>query len=373
MGRLDFILVSDEILRYCHKESILPGYRSDHSMVSVNLQMFKHTTKPKLFWKFNNQLLKGENFTKKVKEQIAEVKREYEEPRPNAANDLDITNNEYKSYVDDQLFLKILLLKTRELAIKHSTAKRKEAKVETETLEKEIRNLEKANSYFCHLEKRNFQSKRMMSLLRDDHTEITDATMITEEIKTFYTNLYKSKENTNLDGEFSTLLRNLPKLREEEAEKLTGDLTLREVSTALKNMKNNKSPGTDEFSLEFYKFFWTDLGVFVVKALNEGFTKKLMSATQREGLMIPKGDKTRKPIQNWRTIKLLNVVYKLAPAAIANRVKSILTKLIHPDQCGFMAGRLTGDNTRLIYNVLFKVKQQKKESTSCLNRFRKSI
>ena len=37
MGRLDFILVSDEILRYCHKESILPGYRSDHSMVSVNL------------------------------------------------------------------------------------------------------------------------------------------------------------------------------------------------------------------------------------------------------------------------------------------------------------------------------------------------
>ena len=51
-GRLDFILVSDEILRYCHKESILPGYRSDHFMVSVNLQMFEHITKPKLFWKF---------------------------------------------------------------------------------------------------------------------------------------------------------------------------------------------------------------------------------------------------------------------------------------------------------------------------------
>ena len=56
MDRLDFILVSDEILRYCHKESILPGYCSDHSMVSVNLQMFKHTNKPKLFWKFKNPL-----------------------------------------------------------------------------------------------------------------------------------------------------------------------------------------------------------------------------------------------------------------------------------------------------------------------------
>ena len=73
MGRLDFILVSDEILRYCHKESILPGYRSDHSIVSVNLQMFTHTTKPKLFWKFNNQLLKDEHFIQKSKEQIAEV------------------------------------------------------------------------------------------------------------------------------------------------------------------------------------------------------------------------------------------------------------------------------------------------------------
>ena len=58
-------------------------------------------------------------------------------------------------------------------------------------------------------------------------------------------------------------------------------------------MKNNKIPGTDGFSVEFYKSSWTDLGVFVVKALNEGFTKKLISATQREGLIIllPKGDK----------------------------------------------------------------------------------
>ena len=49
---------------------------------------------------------------------------------------------------------------------------------------------EKASSYFCHLDKSNFQSKRMVSLVRDDQTEITDTTMITEEIKAFYTNLY---------------------------------------------------------------------------------------------------------------------------------------------------------------------------------------
>ena len=48
-------------------------------------------------------------------------------------------------------------------------------------------------------------------------------------------------------------------------------------------------------------------------------------------------------------------MYKVDSAAIANRVKSILTKLIHLDQCGFMAGRFTGDNIRLIYDVLFNL------------------
>ena len=40
----------------------------------------------------------------------------------------------------------------------------------------------------------------------------------------------------------------------EKVEKLDGDLTLQEVSTALKNMKNNKSPGTDGFNVGFYEF-----------------------------------------------------------------------------------------------------------------------
>ena len=42
-------------------------------------------------------------------------------------------------------------------------------------------------------------------------------------------------------------------------------------------MKNNKSPETDGFIFEFYKLFWTDLGVFAVKAPSECFTKKPIS------------------------------------------------------------------------------------------------
>ena len=44
-----------------------------------------------------------------------------------------------------------------------------------------------------------------------------------------------------------------------------------EASSALRKMKNNKSPGSDGFTSEFFKFFWRQLGHFIVRSLNEGF------------------------------------------------------------------------------------------------------
>ena len=35
--------------------------------------------------------------------------------------------------------------------------------------------------------------------------------------------------------------------------------------------KNAKSPGSDGFSAEFYKFFWPELGPEVVASFNYGF------------------------------------------------------------------------------------------------------
>ena len=129
---------------------------------------------------------------------------------------------------------------------------------------------------------------------------------------------------------------------------------LEEASIALKNMKNGKSPGTDGMTVEFFKFFWKQIGTFVVRSLNEGFRSNQMSITQREGIIIciPKGDKPREYLKNWRPISLLNVVYKIGSACIANRLKTVLPTLIHEDQTGFVPGRYIGDNIRLIYDMI---------------------
>ena len=62
--------------------------------------------------------------------------------------------------------------------------------------------------------------------------------------------------------------------------------------------------------------------------------------------------KMRENIQNWRPLSMLSVVYKLRSAAIANRIRPLLNKIIDETQCGFVQGRYIGECTRLVYDVL---------------------
>ena len=36
-------------------------------------------------------------------------------------------------------------------------------------------------------------------------------------------------------------------------------------------MKNNRSPGVDDFSCEFFKVFWKQLGSFVLRGINHSY------------------------------------------------------------------------------------------------------
>ena len=67
---------------------------------------------------------------------------------------------------------------------------------------------------------------------------------------------------------------------------------------------------------------------------------------------MPKGDKPKQFLRNWRPITLLNAIYKLASGCIADRIKIVLDKLISKEQTGFMSGRYIGKNRRLIYDIL---------------------
>ena len=61
------------------------------------------------------------------------------------------------------------------------------------------------------------------------------------------------------DCEIEEIVHTIPTLSDEEANNIEGKITLEEATRALKNMKNNKSPGTVGFTSEFFKVFWKRL------------------------------------------------------------------------------------------------------------------
>ena len=139
------------------------------------------------------------------------------------------------------------------------------------------------------------------------------------------------------------------------------DLTLAECLSYLKTMKNEKTPGLDGFTVEFFKFFWRDLGTYMFRSINHAINVGELSITQKQGIitLLPKGEKDKTFLKNWRPITLLNVEYKIFSGAIATRLKKILQRIIGDTQKGFLEGRDISECNRLIYDVLQATKKKK--------------
>ena len=215
---------------------------------------------------------------------------------------------------------------------------------------------EKPTRYFCGLESRNYVNKTIPKIEKEDGSIIRNQQEILSEVKKFYSDLYNchDREHNTNNMEILGNLQNHTILEENEKMNLEGEITEEEISITLKKMKNDKSPGSDGFSAEFFKFFFKDLKVYIKRAINEGYYTGKFSVTQRQGLItcLPKGDKPRQFLKNWRPITLLNVIYKIASGCIAQRLKQCLPKLISSEQTGFISGRYIGENTRMIYDIM---------------------
>ena len=97
---------------------------------------------------------------------------------------------------------------------------------------------------------------------------IQDQETIEKEVRQFYCNLY-SEGKTNIDKD--EILRNIEavtKIDEEDAKRLDTEITEEEVSSTLKNTKNNIAPGPGGFGGHFTKcsgnilskLLWVKLG-----------------------------------------------------------------------------------------------------------------
>ena len=146
-------------------------------------------------------------------------------------------------------------------------------------------------STFLILKKVIITKKTIRELRTQDDSITRNETAILEQIENYYRNLFTS-ELTFSEAAYDTFTRNveIPKLSEDVQETLEGPLTYEECKKTLETFQNDKAPGEDGFTVEFYSSFIELLGNDLIASLNE--------ANEKGSLL---------DLSNWRPITLLSV------------------------------------------------------------------
>ena len=128
-----------------------------------------------------------------------------------------------------------------------------------------------------------------MLKLVTDRNEITNQKEILNEVRSFYETMYT---NQAVDEEkMKQMSKNITlKLNEEDKISIEGKITEYECTSALREMNNNKSPGSDGITTELYKIFWNYIKSFYIKSLNYSFENGNLSTLQKQGIisLLPK-------------------------------------------------------------------------------------
>ncbi len=145
------------------------------------------------------------------------------------------------------------------------------------------------------------------------------------------------------------------RLSERQTDAMEGEITVEEVSTAIRESARGKAPGLDGLPTELWKTF---LEVYerdmkhgrpafnVARALQRVYNDierhgLLQGSRFAEGWICPiyKLKKDQRDIVNYRPITLLNTDYKIMTRVLAMRIAAVAGTLIHRDQAGFVPGR----------------------------------
>ena len=395
-SRIDYFLVSQSVGLTCDQADIVPSINTDHSLVSINLFNEDGKRGPGI-WKFNNTLLKNESFVNEMRQHI-------------------LSCNDAFSYLNAQEYWDLLKFEMKQFSIKKSVenafndkqekfeAYRKLSALQREfvidkvpdpDVAKEIQLVkneidsyetldakkaafrckvqwshqgEKSSKYFFNMEKRNFLSKTMYMVYKNDGVLTKDYREILNVQYEFYCDLYKEDPNVKFTLKNESGLR----LNDNQRNLLENVISKDELFDALMTLRSNKVPGGDGLTLEFYRTFWKNLKEPLYKSFMEALEVGKFGASTKRGIinLIPKKLKNELYVRNWRPIVLLNVDWKIWSKAIANRLETT-TELIGQQQQGFIKNRSLFNNIMTTWEVVSYLRKRNMPGIVCLIDFEK--
>ena len=133
-----------------------------------------------------------------------------------------------------------------------------------------------------NLEKKRGVQKWIQKLIVEEK-EITNHKEISRSIKTFYETLFKRNfSKTNVEKQRFLNSLGTKTLINEQYDLCENKISETDLFDSMKSMKNNKTPGNDGLTKEFYETFWDKLKTLFMKSMNQAFHTRILSILQRQ-------------------------------------------------------------------------------------------
>jgi hypothetical protein len=243
-SRLDYWIISSQLIYELTNVDILPGFRSDHSLIEINFKTHQEKDRGPSYWRFNSNLLNDPNYINYMNNRIDEIidkhkntqdpglkwevikmeirsstvcfsKKLAKEKREHIHETI-LENNRLSKLLDNEPSDQILKnFESTKLEIENYNNEKTKgiifrAKVDWAEMG------ERNTKYFLNLEKRNYKNKCITKLMDENEEIIEDSDKILEFQAQYYKNLYSNKmtdTNKAIDDQF--LDPNTPKLNDE--------------------------------------------------------------------------------------------------------------------------------------------------------------
>nr|GEY19596.1 RNA-directed DNA polymerase, eukaryota [Tanacetum cinerariifolium] len=166
------------------------------------------------------------------------------------------------------------------------------------------------------------------------------------------------------DGHRSRLNFQFPrKLLQSQVEDLESHISRDEIRLAVWNCGDNKSPGPDGYTFEFFKKYWDFIGSDFSEAVEFFFINRSFSRGCNSSFvaLIPKVVDA-KFVNDFQPISLIGCVYKVVTKILSNRLSSVIADLVSDTQSAFISERQILDGPFILDEILNWCKRKNKQA-----------
>ncbi len=383
-SRLDYILISEESCIHHNDVYLVKPLKGDHKAVCVKL---KYSVKKKGpgYWKLNSSVLKQELYQKGVQDIIKRTQEQYTNvnskriiwelikinvkefsiqycknaKKKNVKREVEIQqtiNNidvMLDSMSDTNPNRSVLLKEKNEMLVQineiyDQKAKGAQIRSRAEWIEQGERN----SKYFLGLENKRQNHNVIRKLQEDCGNKICNDDDILVEMTKFYEQLYTSANVSNEEINKYMEKCNTKKLKDNERLLCDQEITMVELCNAIDELKENKSPGLDGLTPEFYKTFKSNIVKPLLEMIIESHKEGQLPDSLKKAvvtLIFKKGDNMK--LENYRPISLTNYDYKIIAFILATRMQSVIANIVNENQTAYIKKRYIGTNARLVQDI----------------------